>query len=59
MKNKRLESTLARIPKLAPVTYMVSVQGTVAVALERYAMDQGVRSDTVIAEALRAYLGDM
>jgi hypothetical protein len=38
---------------------MVSVQGTVAVALERYAMDQGVRSDTVIAEALRAYLGDM
>ncbi len=59
MKNKRLESTLARIPCLAPVTFFVPLQGTLAVALTRYAMDQGVNAETVIAEALRAYLGEM
>lgn len=58
MKNKRLESTLARIPRLAPVTYYVPLQGTLAVALERYAMDEGVHAETIIAEAIRSYLGE-
>jgi hypothetical protein len=49
---------LTRIPRLAPVMYIVNVQGTLAVALERYAMDQGVNAETIIAEALRSYMGD-
>lgn len=58
MKHDNLDALLARIPDLAPVTYIVRLQGTLAVALERYAMDQSVNAETIIAEALRAYMGD-
>jgi hypothetical protein len=43
---------------LAPVTYIVQLQGALAVALMRYAMDENVNAETIIAEAVRAYLGD-
>jgi hypothetical protein len=56
--NENLEQTLARIPKLGPVMYIVKVPGTLAVALERYAMDEGVHAETIICEAIRAYMGD-
>jgi hypothetical protein len=58
VKNENLDKVLTRIPTLAPVMYIVNVQGTLAVALERYAMDQGVNAETIIAEALRSYMGD-
>jgi hypothetical protein len=58
VKNENLDKVLTRIPRLAPVMYIVNVQGTLAVALERYAMDQGVNAETIIAEALRSYMGD-
>ncbi len=57
MKNENLDKVLTRIPRLADVTYYVPLQGTLAVALERYAMDEGVHAETIIAEAIRAYLG--
>ena len=44
--------------KLAPVTYSVPLQGSVAVALKDYAAREGKKPETIIAEALRSYLGD-
>lgn len=49
---------IKRAGQLAPVTYIVQLQGALAVALERYAMDEGFNAETIIAEAVRAYLGD-
>jgi hypothetical protein len=58
VKNDHLDALLERIPDLAPVTYIVRLQGTLAVSLECYAMDEGIHAETIIAEAVRAYLGD-
>jgi hypothetical protein len=56
--NPRLKSILDRIDHLAPVIFMVPVQGTLAVHLSSYALENHITPETVIAEALRAYLGD-
>lgn len=40
------------------MTYIIRLQGPLAVALERFAMDEGVNAETIIAEAVRAYMGD-
>jgi hypothetical protein len=56
--NPKLKSVLNRIEHLAPVTFIVPLQGSLAVHLYRYAMDSNVNPETIIAEALRAYLGD-
>lgn len=57
-KNPKLKSVLDRIENLAPVTFIVPLQGSLAVHLYSYAMDNHINPETVIAEALRAYLGD-
>lgn len=57
-KPHHLDAVLERIPDLAPVTVIVPLQGTLAVALFSYAMGNNVKPETIMAEALRAYLGD-
>lgn len=42
---------------LAPVTYIVPLHGELAVKLERYAADEGYNAETIIAEAVRSYIG--
>jgi hypothetical protein len=42
---------------LAPVPFEVSLQGTLAVALYAEAMKSGIKPETLIAEAVRAYMG--
>lgn len=56
--NPNLKSTLERVEHLAPVTFIVPVQGSLAVHLFSYAMQNKVKPETIVAEALRAYLGD-
>lgn len=56
--NPRLKSVLDRVDHLAPVTFIVPVQGSLAVHLYYYAAENGITAETVIAEALRAYMGD-
>lgn len=53
-----LKKTLERVAHLAPVTFIVPIQGSLAVHLCRYAMDSNVNPETIIAEAVRVYLGD-
>ncbi|MGE0056259.1 MAG: hypothetical protein AB7S74_18850 [Hyphomicrobium sp.] len=48
----RLDNTLK------PVTYEVPLQGSVAAALRRYAAKEGKQPETIIAEAVRSYMGD-
>lgn len=54
----KLKNVLDRVGHMAPVTFIVPVQGSLAVHLCKYAMDSNVTPETIIAEALRAYLGD-
>jgi hypothetical protein len=56
--HKKLKDILERVDHLAPVVFMVPVQGSLAVHLYSYAMESGVLPETIISEALRAYLGD-
>lgn len=44
--------------RLAPVTFIVPIDGPVAVQLFVYAAANGNKAETIIAEAVRAYLGD-
>jgi hypothetical protein len=56
---KSLGEITARITdRLAPVTFTVPIQGSVAVALMAEAMKSGNRPETIIAEAVRSYMGD-
>lgn len=56
--NPRLKEILRRVSDLAPVTFIVPVQGSLAVHLMHYAAGNRITPETVIAEALRHYLGD-
>jgi len=56
---QRLGDITARIEGiLPPVTFIVPLQGTLAVALYAEAMKTDNKPETIIAEALRAYMGD-
>ena len=56
---QKLGDVTARITdRLAPVTFIVPVQGTLAVAVIAEAIKAGTNPETIIAEALRAYMGD-
>ena len=44
--------------RLAPVQFIVDIDGPLAVALVRHAMDTECEAETVIREAVRAYLGE-
>jgi hypothetical protein len=57
--HKELRKILDRIPKLAPITFIVPIHGTLAVHLMAYAHAEHVKPEVVIAEALRVYLGDV
>lgn len=54
----RRERIKAAAAMLAPVVYIVELQGTIAIALERHAMNEGFNAETIIAEAVRCYVGD-
>lgn len=59
IRNDKADKVIARAaPHLAPVTYIVRLHGGIAVALEHYAMEAGFNAETIIAEAVRAYIGD-
>lgn len=56
---QRLDEITKRITgRLAPVTFIVPIDGPLAVALYDHAGKTGHRAETIIAEALRAYMGD-
>ncbi len=56
---KALGAITARIAgRLAPVTFEVPLDGTLAVRLSAYAIEEGIKPETLIAEAVRAYVGD-
>lgn len=44
--------------RLAPVVFKVELNGPLAVALYAEAMKGGNKPETIIAEAVRSYLGD-
>jgi hypothetical protein len=44
--------------RLAPVTFIVPLQGSLALAVFAEAMKSGNKAETIIAEAVRAYMGD-
>ena len=46
------------IKKLAPVTFSVDLNGPLAEAVRREAKRLGNKEATIIAEAVRSYLGD-
>ena len=46
------------IDKLAPVTFSVPLNGPLAEAVRREAKRLGNKEETIIAEAVRSYLGD-
>lgn len=50
--------TVRLVDKIKPVTYEVEVQGSLAAALRRYAALAGKKPETIIAEAVRSYMGD-
>lgn len=56
---QKLGDVVARVTdRLAPVTFNVPLQGTLAVSLIAEAMKTGNKPETIIAEAVRAYMGD-
>lgn len=56
---QKLGDITARITdKLAPVTFIIPLQGSLAVALYAEAMKTGNKPETIVAEAVRAYMGD-
>ncbi len=59
MSFERLGEVTRRITnRLAPVTYEVPLAGPLAVHLCAVATKEGQKPETIIAEAVRAYLGD-
>lgn len=58
MSFERLGDITRRITnRLEPVVYSVPIDGAVAARLNAYASEQGTKAETIIAEALRSYLG--
>jgi hypothetical protein len=56
---KRLDEITKRITgRLAPVIFIVPIDGPLAVALYDHAGKTGNKAETIIAEAVRAYMGD-
>lgn len=56
---QKLGDITARITdRLAPVVFNVEINGPLAVALYAHAMKTGAKPETVIAEAVRSYMGD-
>ena len=56
---QKLGDITARITNtLAPVPFTVELQGSLAVALRAEAIKSGNKPETLIAEAVRAYMGD-
>lgn len=56
---QKLGDITARITdRLAPVVFNVELSGPLAVALYAEAMKAGNKPETIIAEAVRSYLGD-
>jgi hypothetical protein len=56
---QKLGDVTARIlDRLAPVGFSVTLQGTLAAALKEEATKAGKKPETIIAEAVRAYMGD-
>lgn len=59
MSFERLGEVTRRITnRLAPVVYDVPISGPLAARLDAYAEEQKAKPETIIAEALRSYLGD-
>jgi len=59
MSFERLGDITRRITdRLAPVTYIVPINGPLAVKLSAYAIEEGQKPETIIAEAVRSYLGE-
>lgn len=56
---QKLGDVVARVNHLAPVVFTVPLQGSLAVSLIAEAMKTGNRPETLIAEAVRAYWGDV
>ena len=54
----KLPEIKKRIGNLAPVVFFVPIDGPIAVALYVEAMKSGNKVETIIAECVRAYLGD-
>ena len=50
--------TTRLVDKLKPVSFEVEMQGSLAAALRRYAAMAGKKPETIIAEAVRSYMGD-
>lgn len=44
--------------KLAPVTFIVPMSGPLALAVFKEAMETGNKPETIIGEAVRAYMGE-
>lgn len=56
---QRIKDVTERIKDiLAPVTFIVPLNGALSVALCAEAMKVGTKPETIIAEAVRAYMGD-
>ena len=56
---QKLGDITARIMNtLAPVPFIVELQGSLAEALCAEAIKSGNKPETIIAEAVRAYMGD-
>lgn len=56
---QKLGDVAARITdRLQPVKFEVALQGSLAVALMVEAAKSGNKPETIIAEAVRAYMGD-
>ena len=56
---QKLGDVVERITdRLAPVVFTVPIQGSLAVTLMAEAMKTGNKPETIIAEAVRAYMGD-
>lgn len=56
---QRLDAITARVLDiLSPVTFHVPLHGPLAAALKEEAAKAGRKPETIIAEAVRAYMGD-
>ena len=56
---QRLDAITARVLDiLSPVTFHVPIHGPLAAALKEEAARTGNQPETIIAEAVRAYMGD-
>jgi hypothetical protein len=50
--------TAGIVDRLKPETFSVPLQGSLADAVRRQARKSGNKPETIIAEAVRAYMGD-